>query len=96
MTEIYSLGFITLISEHGSGNSVFFIKVIRIQQTDQFPLPHACANSQVVKGIVPILFSPSSQKKKLRLIFEEIDKMERTKIEVRAFRKYAELFYNWA
>jgi len=33
---------------------------------------------------------------KLRLIFEEIDRMERTKIEVRAFRKYAELFYNWA
>jgi len=33
---------------------------------------------------------------KLHLIFEEIDDMEKTKIEVRAFRRYAELFYNWA
>ena len=29
-------------------------------------------------------------------IFAEIDQMEKTKIEVRAFRRFAELFYNWA
>ncbi len=34
--------------------------------------------------------------KKLRTIFQEIDKMEKTKVEVRAFRRYAELFYQWA
>jgi len=34
--------------------------------------------------------------KKLRAIFQEIDKMEKTKVEVRAFRRYAELFYQWA
>ncbi len=33
---------------------------------------------------------------KLKAIFDEIDQLEKIKIEVRAFRKYAELFYNWA
>lgn len=33
---------------------------------------------------------------KLKAIFREIDKMEKTKVEVRAFRRYAELFYQWA
>jgi Ca-activated chloride channel family protein len=28
-------------------------------------------------------------------IFSEIDQMEKTKIEVRAFRRFAELYYNW-
>jgi len=32
---------------------------------------------------------------KLAEIFHEIDQMEKTKIEVRAFRRYAELYYNW-
>lgn len=33
---------------------------------------------------------------KLREIFSEIDRMEKTRIEIRAFRRYAELFYPWA
>ncbi len=33
---------------------------------------------------------------KLREIFAEIDRMEKTRIEVRAFRRYSELFYPWA
>ncbi|MFH0765169.1 MAG: VWA domain-containing protein [Calditrichota bacterium] len=33
---------------------------------------------------------------KLRQIFVEIDRLERTKFEVRAFRRYRELFYYWA
>jgi len=33
---------------------------------------------------------------KLRAIFAEIDRMEKTKIEVRAYRRYGELFYPWA
>ena len=33
---------------------------------------------------------------KLAAIFNEIDQMEKTKIEVRAFRRFAELYYNWA
>ncbi|MDP8239731.1 MAG: VWA domain-containing protein [Candidatus Hatepunaea meridiana] len=32
---------------------------------------------------------------KLRKIFTEIDRMEKTKIEVRAYRRYSELFYSW-
>ncbi|NQU06266.1 MAG: VWA domain-containing protein [Calditrichaeota bacterium] len=32
---------------------------------------------------------------KLEKIFTEIDRMEKTKIEVRAYRRYAELFYPW-
>ncbi len=38
----------------------------------------------------------ATNNEKLKRIFEEIDQMERTRIEVRAFRKYAELFYPWA
>ena len=34
--------------------------------------------------------------KKLEEIFQEINQMEKTKIEVIAYRRYAELFYNWA
>ncbi len=33
---------------------------------------------------------------KLRKIFSEIDRMEKTKIEVRAYKRYSELFYPWA
>lgn len=38
----------------------------------------------------------ATDEQKLQQIFTEIDKMEKTKIEVQAFRRYAELFYNWA
>ncbi|MCF7810408.1 VWA domain-containing protein [bacterium] len=38
----------------------------------------------------------ATNNEKLEKIFEEIDQMEKTKIEVRAYRRYAELFYPWA
>lgn len=38
----------------------------------------------------------ATNNEKLEKIFAEIDRMEKTKIEVRAFRRYAELFYPWA
>jgi Ca-activated chloride channel family protein len=38
----------------------------------------------------------ATNNEKLEKIFEEIDQMEKTKIEVRAYRRYAELFYLWA
>lgn len=37
----------------------------------------------------------ATDENKLRQIFAEIDKMEKIKIEIRAFRRYAELFYPW-
>ncbi len=37
----------------------------------------------------------ATNENKLREIFAEIDRMEKVKIEVRAYRRYAELFYPW-
>jgi Ca-activated chloride channel family protein len=31
----------------------------------------------------------------LKQIYEEIDELEKTKMEVRAYRSYTELFYDW-
>ncbi len=38
----------------------------------------------------------ATNENKLREIFAEIDRMEKIKIEIRAYRRYAELFYPWA
>ncbi len=38
----------------------------------------------------------ATDEQKLREIFAEIDKMEKQRIEVKAYRRYAELFYPWA
>jgi Ca-activated chloride channel family protein len=31
----------------------------------------------------------------LKQIYEDIDELEKTKMEVRAYRSYTEMFYNW-
>lgn len=41
------------------------------------------------------LYFRATNNDKLTGIFEQIDRMEKTKIEVRAFRRYSELFYSW-
>ncbi len=38
----------------------------------------------------------ATNENKLREIFAEIDRMEKIKVEIRAYRRYAELFYPWA
>ena len=38
----------------------------------------------------------ATNNRKLRDIYAEIDKLEKTRIEVRAYRSYTELFYGWA
>ena len=38
----------------------------------------------------------ATDNEKLNRIFAEIDRMEKTRTEVRAFRRYSELYYNWA
>lgn len=38
----------------------------------------------------------ATNNKKLKEIYEEIDKLEKTRIEVKAYRSYTELFYPWA
>ena len=38
----------------------------------------------------------ATNNEKLRQIFAEIDKMEKTKIEIRAYKRYSERFYPWA
>jgi len=38
----------------------------------------------------------AADENKLRAIFAEIDRMEKTRVEVRAYRRYSELFYPWA
>lgn len=38
----------------------------------------------------------ATDENKLRDIFTEIDRMEKTRIEIRAYRRYSELFYPWA
>ncbi len=42
------------------------------------------------------LYFRATDDNKLERIFKEIDSMEKTKIKVTAFRRYAELFYGWA
>lgn len=37
----------------------------------------------------------ATNNRKLRDIYSEIDKLEKTRIEVRAYRSYTELFYGW-
>ncbi len=37
----------------------------------------------------------ATDNRKLKAIYDEIDKLERTKIEVTAYKRYTELFYNW-
>ena len=37
----------------------------------------------------------ATDENKLREIFGEIDRMEKTRVEVHAYRRYAELFYPW-
>lgn len=41
-------------------------------------------------------FFRATNNRSLKQIFDEIDEMEKTRIEVRAYRSYAELFYLWA
>jgi Ca-activated chloride channel family protein len=38
----------------------------------------------------------ATNNKSLKQIYSEIDEMEKTKIEVKAYRSYTELFYGWA
>ena len=38
----------------------------------------------------------ATDEQKLREIFAEIDQMEKTKVEIRAYRRFAEKFYPWA
>lgn len=38
----------------------------------------------------------ATDNRKLEQIFSEIDQMEKTRIEVRAFRRYSELYFTWA
>jgi Ca-activated chloride channel family protein len=37
----------------------------------------------------------ATDNKKLRSIYQEIDKLEKTRIEVRSYRRYTELFYSF-
>lgn len=37
----------------------------------------------------------ATDNRKLKAIYDEIDQLERTKIEVTAYKRYTELFYNW-
>jgi Ca-activated chloride channel family protein len=37
----------------------------------------------------------ATDNRKLRAIYDEIDQLEKTKIEVTAYKRYTELFYNW-
>lgn len=37
----------------------------------------------------------ATDNRKLKAIYDEIDKLERTKIEVTAYKRYTELFYSW-
>ncbi len=38
----------------------------------------------------------ATNNKALKEIYDEIDKLEKTRIEVKAYRSYTELFYPWA
>jgi Ca-activated chloride channel family protein len=38
----------------------------------------------------------ATNNRSLKAIYNEIDEMEKTRIEVKAYRSYAEMFYMWA
>jgi len=50
---------------------------------------------QSIADITDGKFFRATNNKTLKQIYEEIDKLEKTRIEVRAYRSYTELFYDW-